>query len=804
MRVPYSWLREYVDSGLSAGEVAEKLTMAGIAVETVELPVPGLWQIVVGRILEITPHPKSERLFVCKVDVGEKVIQVVSGAPNIEVGVNVAVAPAGTSLPGGSQVEVREFQGVESEGLLCSGAELGTDEWGFGDDQGVLVLKKDLVPGTSLDQALGLDDQILEFDLTPNRGDCLAVINIAREVCALTGAELRLPRVEVPEIEESIDGWIQVEIREPSLCRRYAGRIVKNVKVAPSPDWLQYRLRASGIRPINNIVDVTNYVMLEFGQPLHAFDYETLQGGKIVVRKAAAGEQLVTLDGATRNLDEEMLVIADAREPVALGGIMGGLASEVTERTRTVFLEAAYFDSRNIRRTSKLLGLRTESSQRFEKGINIEGVVEALNRAAQLIALLGAGEIVSGVVDEYVRPAAPVTIRLRVSRVNKILGTNLERADVQKVLERLGFCCELCGTDFLLVGVPPYRVDVSEEIDLIEEVARVYGYDRIPSTIPVGILSQGRRSLEGSLRDLTARVMVECGLDEVITLSFTGEGSFDKLRVPKESKLRKVVRIQNPLREEHGLLRTLLLPGLIETVASNCKRRLTNLGIFEMGVVFEPAGEKNLPEEKLHLGIAVCGKEDRGWQEPPGERDFYYVKGALEALFEALGIKDLAFVPWPDFPPLHPGRAAQVLVNGQEVGFIGELHPDVQENFELPVRVCVSELDLTQVFPFARPVKVFEPIPRYPGVERDLAVIVSQDVPAEQVTRVIMAAGGDLLRECRLFDVYQGPQVPPGCRSLAYSLLFQSLERTLTDEEVSEIHRSIVEALEREVGGRLR
>jgi phenylalanyl-tRNA synthetase beta chain len=450
------------------------------------------------------------------------------------------------------------------------------------------------------------------------------------------------------------------------------------------------------------------------------------------------------------------------------------------------------------------LGLRTESSQRFEKGINIEGVVAALNRAAQLIAQLGAGEVVSGVVDQYVRPAVPLTIRLRVSRVNRVLGTTLERADVQKILERLGFCCELCGTDFLLVSVPPHRVDVSEEIDLVEEVARVYGYDQIPATVPVGVLSQGQCSQERCLRELTARVMVECGLDEVITFSFTGEAAFDKLRIPQESKLREVVRIQNPLREEHRLLRTLLLPGLLETVVGNCKRRLTDLGVFEMGAVFQPTGEKSLPEEKLHLGIAVCGKEDRGWQEPPGERDFYYVKGVLEALFETLGIEDFAFVPLTDFPPLHPGRAARVLVGSQEVGFIGELHPDVQENFELPVRVCVSELDLTSVFPLARPTKVFQPIPRYPGVERDLAVVVSQDVPAAEVTRVILAAGGDLLRECRLFDVYQGPQVPPGCRSLAYSLLFQSQERTLTDEEVSEIHRNIVEALEREVGGKLR
>lgn len=804
MHVSYSWLKEYVKPKISAEELAEKLTMAGLAVEAVRPLVPGLDQIIVGRILEILPHPNSNRLFLCQVNIGTKVIQVVSGAPNLRVGINAPVALPDTILPTGQQVTGRSFRGERSEGLLCSGLELGTNEWGFGDDQGVLVLDPQVSPGARLDEVLGLNDEILDLDLTPNRGDCLAIINIAREVSALTGAELYLPQIEVKEKSERTEDLIQVEIRDPSLCRRYAARIVRNVKIAPSPEWLQYRLRAAGVRPINNIVDVTNYVMLEMGQPLHAFDYDRFHQARIIVRRARPGDQFVSLDGVTRTLNEEMLVIADAQEPVALAGIMGGLASEVTEKTRNILLEAAYFDPLNIRKTSKLLGMRTESSLRFEKGVSLDGVVHALNRAAQLIGHIGAGEITAGVVDEYVRPAASLVTRLRISRVNKVLGTNLNRAEVREILTRLGFVCELCGTESLLVNIPPYRVDLGEEIDLIEEVARLYGYDRIPATMPVGVLSQGICPQHQILKDLTTEIMVSCGLDEVITFSFISLNSFDKLQIPKGSRVRQVVCLQNPLREEQGVLRTLLLPGLVETIVYNYNHKSTNVGLFELGVVFEPAGGEALPNEKLHLGVVTCGEDERGWQEPPLPRDFYYIKGIVEELFDSLGIKNYTFQPWQDFLTLHPGRAARILITEDKVGLIGELHPDVRENFEIPRRVFVCELDLTLVFPHANLKRTFLPLPRYPGVERDLALLVPLEVPAARVTEVILATGGTLLKRCRLFDVYQGPQVPEGYRSLAYSVFFQSPVRTLTDEEVSLIHSQILRALEEHVGVRLR
>ncbi|MDH7578406.1 MAG: phenylalanine--tRNA ligase subunit beta [Bacillota bacterium] len=804
MRVSYQWLKDYLALDLPAAELAEKLTMVGLAVERVTPPVPGLEQIVVGKILELVPHPDSTRLLLCRVQTGSEILQIVSGAPNLKAGLNVAVAKPGVTLPSGIEVAVRSSRGERSEGLLCSGAELGTEEWGYGDERGVLVLDPAIPPGTRLDRTLGFDDQILEFELTPNRGDCLAIVNIAREVRALTGGKLNLPEIRLHESRERTEIFIRVEIADPALCRRYAGRVVRNVKIAPSPPWLQYRLRAAGIRPINNIVDVTNYVMLELGQPLHAFDYDRLEGAQIIVRRARPGEKLVSLDGVTRDLDEDMLVIADAQTPVALAGVMGGLASEVTEKTRNILLEAAYFDPLNIRRTAKVLEMRTESSQRFEKGINLDGVVRALNRAAQLIEQLDAGTVTAGVVDEYIRPAAPLAIRLRTARVNRVLGTHLTRAEVQELLSRLDFVCELCGPDSLLVNVPPYRLDIGEEIDLIEEVARLYGYHQIQATIPVGVLSQDVARRGEDSRKLITEVMISAGLDEVITYSFINENSLAKLKLPEESPFQQTVHLKNPLREEQGVLRTILLPGLIETIAYNYKHKLTNLGFFELGKVFVPSGETTLPEERMHLGIAVCGEVNRGWQEPGQVRDFYDVKGIVENLFVTLGVKDAIFQPWYNFSPLHPGRAAQILIRSEEAGFIGELHPDVLEHFEIPARVVVCELDLTKILPFTDIRKVFQPIPRYPGIARDLAVIVPVDVPAERVTKVILETGGELLRECRLFDVYQGPQVPAGSRSLAYSLFFQSPERTLTDDEVSLVHQQILEALVRQTGARLR
>lgn len=800
MQLSYKWLRDYVECDLSAEELAERLTMAGIAVEGVAPPIDGLDKVLAGRIEDIYPHPDSDHLMICRVDVGGEVLQIVSGAPNLACNVLVPVAKPGVLLPTGLKVEAREFRGVLSEGVLCSGAELGTDEWGFGDDRGVLILQGDFPPGMPVDRVLGFDDQILEFELTPNRGDCQAVINIAREVRALSGSRLHLPEICFTETGEATADLIRVEVEEPELCRRYTGRIIRDVRIAPSPPWLQYRLRSAGVRPINNIVDVTNFVMLETGQPLHAFNYDMIKGHTIVVRRARPGEKLVSLDGAVRELDPEMLVIADRDEPVGLAGVIGGLASEVTPDTRTVFLESAWFAPLNIRRTSRILGLRTEAAQRFEKEVDINGVITALERAVQLIEELGAGKATTGAVDHYLRPAVPLVVRLRTSRVNQILGTALSRGEVQEIMERLDFPCELSGSDALMVSISTYRPDITGEIDLIEEVARLYGYHRIPATSPQGVLARlDRPQRSRDLRDLATEVMVGCGLYQVITYSFISYRLLERLGLNREEP----VRVQNPLREEQGVLRTSLLPGMLEALALNYKRQQTSLGLFEVGLVFRPTGEV-LPEERPHLGIIACGQLPRSWQEPAQERDFYYVKGILEAFFRVLGISGVSYHPWSDAVTLHPGRSARICAGERQLGYIGELHPEILKSCDLPVRVVTAQLDLAEVASLADLRITYRTFPRYPGITRDLAVVVPQEVPEARIREAVLAAGGELLRGCTLFDIYQGPQVPEGCRSLAYSLLFQSEERTLTDDEVAVIHERILKELAAAFGARLR
>lgn len=539
------------------------------------------------------------------------------------------------------------------------------------------------------------------------------------------------------------------------------------------------------------------------GQPLHAYDLDKIQGAHINVRRGRSGEKMVSLDGMTRELDPEMLVIADEEEAVGLAGVMGGLASEVTEKTHTILLESAWFEPLSVRRTASRLGLHSEASRRFEKGINGDGIIPALNRAAQLIQQLGAGQVIAGIVDVNIRPEAARTIRLRTARVNKVLGTKLAREEIKELLKRLDFPCELISGDAILVTIPAYRVDILEEVDLIEEVARLYGYDRINATYPVGVLIQDNISKPG-IRDQVINAASGFGLDEVLTYSFTGESSFDKLRIPQESPLRHVLKIQNPLRLEQGVMRTTLLPGLMEAINYNYNRKLVDLGMFEVGSVFLPQQSDQIPEERLHLGIAACGKTDAGWLGTGEERDYYYVKGILEGILGMLGMEELSFEKYTDFPVLHPGRSAAILYGKEELGYLGELHPQVLANYDLPLRVVVCELDLEKVALFSDQQLLFKPIPRYPGIYRDLALVVPASVPAAQVQKIIYKAGGDLLKECRLFDVYHGDQVPEGYRSLAYSLLYQSPEYTLTDKEVARVHNAIIDALTEEIGAHLR
>ncbi|MBE3586705.1 MAG: phenylalanine--tRNA ligase subunit beta [Thermoanaerobacter sp.] len=807
MRVSFKWLQEYVDIPVSPAELADRLTMAGLAVEGLEEPGKEISNVVTGRIVKIEPHPNADRLVVCLVSTGEpEPRQIVTGATNVREGHVVPVALEGARLAGGLVIKKARLRGVESRGMLCSGQELGLDPKTLPADQanGIMILPEDTPLGVDVRPVIGLDDVIFDLDLTPNRGDCLSMIGVAREVAALLGQPLRLPRMEVREIPgSSLEGRVRVDILEPGLCRRYVARLFTGVKVGPSPLWMQERLRAAGLRPISNIVDITNYVMLELGQPLHAFDYDRLKDGHIIVRRAQPGETIVTLDGSRRQLEPEMLVIADPGGAVAVAGVMGGLETEVTENTTTVLLESAHFHPTSIRRTSRVLGLRSEASTRFEKGIDLEGCLAAASRAASLLVEIGAGEVVAGAVDNYPSPAAKKTIILRPERVEYILGAEIPREETANLLTRLGFKVQDAGRD-LLVNVPSYRVDINLEIDLIEEVARIYGYDRIPASLPYGVTTRGARTGEQALVKRLKEVLVECGLTEVITYSFVSPAVFDRFKVPADSRLRRALSLQNPLSVEQSIMRTMLLPGLLEVLARNFHRRVTSGAIFEVGRVFLPREGEALPEERPVLAAAAMGQGAAGWNRPPLPLDFYYLKGVLETLAARLGLPGLHLERERENPAFHPGRTARVVVDGKTVGVLGELHPDVLEEYELDTRVCAFELDLASLLALTGGPPRYQPLPRLPGVRRDLALVVSREVPAADVLRVIRRAGGNLLRSVELFDVYEGEQVKEGCRSLAFSLLFQAGDRTLTDAEVTARIEAISGALVEELGAELR
>ncbi|KKM10212.1 phenylalanyl-tRNA synthetase subunit beta [Clostridiales bacterium PH28_bin88] len=808
MRVAYQWLKEYVDVNLAPRQLAEALTLAGIAVDRVEDL--GINNVVVGEILDVAGHPNSDHLQVClvRVEEGKEPLSIVTGAPNVRVGQRVAVAVEGAELPGGQTITTTNFRGVVSQGMLCSAQELGLDLTDLPDEQlhGILDLPQGSPVGAKVDQIFGIADQVLELDLTPNRADCLAMVNVAREVAAVTGGHLHLPEISLkPEARNAAD-MTSVDIEATDLCGRYVAKIIENVKIGPSPQWMQKRLLAAGVRPINNIVDITNYVMLEMGQPLHAFDYHTLEGRRIIVRRGRPGESIVSLDKVTRQLDPEMLVIADAVRPVAIAGVMGGLDTEITASTTTVLLESAHFDGASIRRTSRQLGLRSEASMRFEKGVDINGTVAAADRAAQLMADWAGGRVAAGEVDAYVRPWTPPVITLRMRRVNEILGTALTMEQILEVLRRLHLEVRVKEEHSLEVTVPSYRGDLTTEIDLIEEVARIHGYHLIPTTLPGGATGRSKKTAAQRLEEICREVLAYAGLNEVITYSFVNPAVFDRLTLPSGHPWRDTVAIKNPLSEDQSVMRTTLLPGLLEVAARNVNRRATSLALFELGRIFLPreGGEGGLPRERLVAAGLATGWVDRGWQQKPLLMDYYYLKGIVEELFARLGLQGYRFMPVGDFPGLHPGRTAEIQVDGENLGFIGELHPEVQENYDLPERTCVFQLDFETMQSLLKGLKQYVPLPKFPAVTRDMAIVVSVEVPAAEIGQTIQATGGELLRHYRLFDVYQGAQISAGKKSLAYTMVYQSAERTLTDEDVHVVHRRILQVLADRYGAELR
>ncbi len=820
MRVPYAWLKEYVDIDMSPEELARVLTMQGVNVDAVERPA-AFSGVVVGRVLEVAPHPNADRLRVCRVDVGEgngsdgRYRTIVCGAPNVAAGQHVPVALPGAELPGGVRIGRTRLRGVDSEGMICSARELGLPDPSGG--AGIMVLPE-LPVGEDLKAALGLEDAVLVLDLTPNyAAHCQSMIGVAREVAASRGAAVRRPAVRLAESARATASAARVRIEAPELCPRYAARVIRGVRVGPSPLWLQRRLEAAGMRPINNVVDVTNYVMLELGQPLHAFDYDRLAGSgpdvkEIIVRRAREGEKIVTLDGQERALLPDDLVIADARGAVAVAGVMGGESSEVTVETVNILLESACFDPLAVRRTARRLGIRSEAAARFEKGVDPEGCGFAADRAAGLIQGLAGGEVLRGLLDEHPRPLKRRRVTLRPERLNALLGTDLDASDIAAYLGRLGFDVQDAAGEALLVTVPTYRPDVASEADLAEEVARLHGYENIPTRLPRSPAVPSPLGRQRALAEAAREVCLAAGLTEVMTYSFMGTELLDRAGVPDDDWRRAAIPLANPLSADQAVMRTCLLPLLLEALAHNARHQQADAALFELGRVYLPSRLPlaELPEESLVLALAAAGRvEEPHWQGPPREADFYYLKGVVEAIGERLGLAGRLAFERAALPGFHPGRTARVLLcrpagEPVEVGVVGEVHPDVAEAFDLPGRACAAELDFSALLAGADPVRTYQQLPRYPAVDRDLAFILRDDVPAARAEEVIRVAGGDMLEKVTLFDVYRGAGIPPGHRSLAYTLVYRAPDRTLTDAEVDAAHDRVRQRLGEELGARLR
>lgn len=771
--------------------------MLGIEVESVKQLDAALQEVVVGKVTSIRPHPNADKLVLCQVDIGEQdVLQIVCGAPNVCEGMLAPVATIGAKLPSGITIKQAKLRGEESHGMLCSEKELGISE----DASGLMELSSDISVGTPLTEALGLNDTVFELEITPNRPDCLSMIGVAREIRAETGNELKLPEVNIQENEIDITEVTSVTIDAPNLCSRYAARVIRGVKIGESPAWLKQRLESVGIGLINNIVDVTNFVLMEYGQPLHAFDYHKLGENRIVVRRAGEGEQITTLDEEERKLTPDMLVIADANKPVALAGVMGGYDSEITETTSDVLLESANFQPASIRATVKKLGMHTEASYRFERGADPEAVIPALDRATQLIVELAGGTVCEGTIDVYPGKSELLKIQLRPDRVNFILGTTLEAAEIEQILYRLGFGIEASQSEdsSYQVTVPTFRGDITREIDLIEEIARVHGYDNIPTALPKGDIPVPVPDISVEVRKRIKQFLLGSGMMEAINYSFNHPNCFDKIRLAADNPLRDALKLRNPLSPEMSIMRTTLLPSLLDNAQHNHNHQINNIALFEMSTVFVRG------EEPGRVAGILAGEIGGGvYGNPYKNPDFFDIKGIVERLLEVCCIADYAFKKTEE-PTFHPGRNAAVLLGDNRIGILGEAHPEVLENYELPYKAYLFELDLEALADAADFSKRFEPIPIYPSVQRDLAIVVDFGMQSDTPIEIIYATGGDLVESVRLFDVYVGDQVSEGKKSLAYTITYHSATETLTDKAVNDLHDKVVNRLGKELGAELR
>ena len=804
MKVTLNWLKDYVDFNLSADELSHRLTMVGLEVDAMERLGEGLDSVIVALLDDVRQHPDADRLTICTVKTGSVTQQVVCGAQNHKTGDLVALAQVGTVLPGNFKIKKSKIRGQESCGMLCSVSELGLAD----ESDGILILPPGLSLGAPVFQALSLKDVMYEIGLTPNRSDCLSVVGVAREVSAMVGSELRLPRPVVKEGACLVSDKTSVIIEDADLCPRYAARLIEDVKIGPSPEWLSRRLESIGMRSINNVVDITNFVMMELGQPLHAFDFNLLRERRIQVRRALDGDQFTTLDGQARTLMRSDLVICDGVGPVALAGVMGGGNSEVSPETTDILLESAYFNPTTIRRTSKRLGLHTESSHRFERGTDVDMVPLALDRAATLIAELADGTIARGVVDNYPVELTRRTVTVTASRTSQVLGLELNAGDVCSKLSSIGLKCEILtkqDKDAVRVEIPNFRPDLEREIDLIEEVARLVGYDHIPVTMPVSTLTcqqlPGHLSLERQVREL----MVQAGFAEVINYSFFNSGCLDKVRLPEADMRRQNVQILNPLTEEQGSMRTTLVPSLLETATRNQAYRSEDLALFELRPVFQPEDGADLPCESLRLSAVLCGRrEPQGWAQSDEKADFFDMKGVVELLLTHLRISDVQWQVKQDEPFYHPGKSCTLYQGKRLLGTLGEIHPEVLHNFDLGQSAILCDLNVEALIESSVGTVQFQPLSRFPDVQRDSAFLVDYDITAQQALDVLGQVKINDLESLELFDVYCGEGVPAGKKSLAIRACYRAMDRTLTDELIQNLHGKLIKAMEKQLGAELR
>jgi len=802
MKVSINWLKDYIDIDIPVDEISKILTMAGFEVESVSYIGEDIKKVVVSEIVSISPHPNAEKLSLCIVNTKYNNFEVVCGAKNIKVGDRVPLALDGARLAYGVKIKKSKIRGVVSQGMLCSEKELGISE----DAEGIMILPKESGLGEDINEILDIKDVILDINIPPNRPDCLSIIGIGREIGAFIGKKVKLPDIEIKEVEKDIKDYVRVSIVDRDLCPRYSARIISNIKIDESPIWLKRRLISSGIRPINNVVDITNYVLLETGHPLHAFDYELLEGSEMVVRRAKSNEKITTKDNIERNLDNGILTICDVHKPVAIAGIMGGNNSEIGITTNIVLLESAYFDPVNIRHSSKKLNLRTESSIRFERGVNPDGVVWASDRASKLISEICGGEIIKGVIDEYPSPVKPAKMELRTNRVNFILGTSFKQEEIIRCLKNNGMNIENVKNGIIDITPPPFRIDIKEEIDIIEDIARLMGYNNIPVTVPITCIEESGKGKLDRLKRRIKEILIGSGLYEVINYSFMSPGSFDKLYLKPDNCRRNSLKILNPLRNEESIMRTTLIPGLLETLKYNIYHKNMNIKIFELGKVFIPKMSNELPCEKFMLTGVLSGlRYDESWNYKKEEIDFFDVKGIIENLLDNLKLYNKYYLyPIDNIEYLHPGRSVGVLINDISIGYVGEFHPKVLDKYEIPKRVFLFDIDFDMLFEIYEERIKYKPIYKFPYINRDVALIVDKELAAAEIDKAIKNVSPRYLKGFKIFDIYEGNQIPSNKKSIAYRFKYQAPDRTLTDEEVNIIHEKFISRLLKVIKGEIR